>query len=252
MAAIANGISYHGGLRPFTATFFCFTDYMRPAVRLAAMNHLPVVHVWTHDSIGLGEDGPTHQPVEHLMAMRTIPGLHVVRPGDAAEAAESWVYALERKHGPTGLVLSRQKLPTVDRAAMAPATGLHQGGYVLADATGGAAKVILMATGSELQLAVKAREQLEKDGVPTRVVSMPCLEQFRAQPKSYQEQVLPKGVTACVSIEAGVTMGWERFVGDKGVTIGVDRYGASAPDKVLFEQYGLTVAKVVEAAKSIV
>ncbi len=252
MASIANGISYHGGLRPFTATFFCFTDYMRPAVRLAAMNHLPVVHVWTHDSIGLGEDGPTHQPVEHLMAMRTMPGLHVVRPGDAAEAAESWVYALERKNGPTGLVLSRQKIPTFDRATMGPAAGLHQGGYVLAEATGGTPKVILMGTGSELQLAVKAREQLEKDGIPTRVVSMPCMEQFRAQPKSYQEQVLPKAVTARVSIEAGVTMGWERFVGDRGIAIGVDKYGASAPDKILYEQYGITAAKVVEAAKSLV
>ncbi len=252
MAAIANGMAYHGGVRPFTATFFCFSDYMRPAVRLAAMNHLPAVFVWTHDSIGLGEDGPTHQPVEHLMALRTMPNLHVVRPGDATEAAEAWVYALERKHGPTGLVLTRQKIPTVDRAAMASAKGLHQGGYVLAEATGGAPKVILIGTGSELQLAVQARELLEKSGVPTRVVSMPCLEQFKAQPKSYQEQVLPKAVTARVSVEAGVTLGWERFVGDRGIAIGVDRYGASAPDKILYEQYGLTVAKVVEAAKSLV
>jgi len=251
MAAIANGMAYHGGVRPFTATFFCFSDYMRPSVRLAAMNHLPVVHVWTHDSIGLGEDGPTHQPVEHLMALRTMPGLHVVRPGDAAEAAEAWVYALERTHGPTGLVLTRQKIPTLDRAAMAPAAGLHQGGYVLAEATGGAPKVILLGTGSELQLAVQAREQLERDGVPTRVVSMPCMERFRAQPASYQEQVLPKAITARVSIEAGVTLGWERFVGDRGVALGVDRYGASAPDKILYEQYGLTTAKVIEAAKSL-
>ncbi|MBL8921764.1 MAG: transketolase [Myxococcaceae bacterium] len=251
MAAIANGMAYHGGLRPFTATFFCFSDYMRPAVRLAAMNHLPVVHVWTHDSIGLGEDGPTHQPVEHLMALRTMPNLHVVRPGDAAEAAEAWRYALERRDGPTGLVLTRQKVPTLDRAVMAPAAGLHQGGYVLAEATGGAPKVILLATGSELQLAVKAREELEKGGVPTRVVSLPCMERFRAQPRGYQEQVLPKAVTARVSIEAGVTLGWERFVGDRGIALGVDRYGASAPDKILFEQYGLTVAKVVEAAKSL-
>jgi transketolase len=251
MAAIANGIAYHGGLRTFTATFFCFSDYMRPAVRLAAMNHLPVVHVWTHDSIGLGEDGPTHQPVEHLMALRVMPGLHVVRPGDAAEAVEAWVYALNRLDGPTGLVLSRQKMPTLDRGVMAPASGLHQGAYVLAEATGGVPKAILIGTGSELQLAVKAREQLEKDGVPTRVVSMPCMERFRAQPVAYQEQVLPVAVTVRVSIEAGVTMGWERFVGDRGVSIGVDRYGASAPDKTLYEAYGLTAAKVVEAAKSL-
>jgi transketolase len=251
MAAIANGMAYHGGVRPFTATFFCFSDYMRPSVRLAAMNHLPVVHVWTHDSIGLGEDGPTHQPVEHLMALRAMPNLHVVRPGDAAEAAEAWVYALERREGPTGLVLTRQKIPVFDRATFAPASGLHRGAYVLAEATGGAPKVILMGTGSELQLCVKAREELEKSGVPTRVVSMPCRERFRAEPRDYQESVLPKAVTARVSVEAGVTLGWERYVGDRGVTIGVDGYGASAPDKVLFEQYGLTVAKVVAAAKSL-
>ncbi|MCU0696707.1 MAG: transketolase [Myxococcaceae bacterium] len=252
MAAIANGMAYHGGVRPFTATFFCFSDYMRPAVRLAAMNHLPVVHVWTHDSIGLGEDGPTHQPVEHLMALRAMPNLHVVRPGDAAEAAEAWVYALERKEGPTGLVLTRQKIPVFDRSTFAPASGLHRGGYVLVEASGGTPKVLLLGTGSELQLCVKAREELEKAGLPTRVVSMPCLERFRAQPKDYQAQVLPKDVTARVSVEAGVTLGWERYVGDRGVTIGVDGYGASAPDKVLFEQYGLTVAKVVAAAKSLV
>lgn len=249
MAAIANGMAYHGGIRPFTATFFCFSDYMRPAVRLAAMNHLPVVHVWTHDSIGLGEDGPTHQPVEHLMALRTIPNLHMVRPGDAAEAAQAWVYALERKDGPTGLVLTRQKIPVFDRAALAPATGLHLGAYVLAEASGGAPKVIIIGTGSELQLAVKAREQLEAEGVPTRVVSMPCMERFRTQPKEYQEQVLPKAVTARVAVEAGVTLGWERYVGDRGVIVGVDTFGASAPDKVLFEQYGLTVPRVVDAAK---
>jgi transketolase len=252
MAGIANGMAYHGGVRPFTATFFCFSDYMRPSVRLAAMNHLPVVHVWTHDSIGLGEDGPTHQPVEHLMALRTMPNLHVVRPGDAAEAAEAWIYAIERKDGPTGLVLTRQKIPTFDRAVMSSAAGLHKGAYVLAEATGGKPKVILIGTGSELQFAVKAREQLEKDGIPTRVVSMPCMERFRAQDQSYREQVLPAAVTARVSIEAGVTLGWERFVGDRGTAIGVDTYGASAPDKILYEQYGLTAAKVVEAAKALV
>ncbi len=252
MASIANGIAYHGGLRTFTATFFCFADYMRPAVRLAAMNHLPVVHVWTHDSIGLGEDGPTHQPVEHLMALRVIPNLHVMRPGDAAEAAEAWLYALQRTSGPTGLVLTRQKIPVFDRTVFASAKGLHQGAYVLAEATGGAPKAIIIATGSELQLAVKAREQLEKDGVPTRVVSAPSLELFHAQPAEYREQVLPRAVTSRVSVEAGVTFGWERFIGDRGIAIGVDRYGASAPDKVLFEHYGLTVEKVIEAVKRLV
>jgi transketolase len=251
MAAIANGMAYHGGVRPYTATFFCFTDYMRPAVRLAAMNKLPVVHVWTHDSIGLGEDGPTHQPVEHLMAMRTIPNLHVVRPGDAAEAAEAWIYALNRTDGPTGLVLSRQKVPTVDRTKFAAASGLHRGAYVLAEATG-AAKAIILATGSELGLAMSARDELEKGGVPTRVVSIPCFEAFATQDAAYREAVLPKAVTARVSVEAGITHGWERWIGERGLAIGVDTYGASAPDKVLFEKYGLTVAKIVAAAKSLV
>ncbi|MCA2979736.1 MAG: transketolase [Myxococcaceae bacterium] len=251
MAAIANGMAYHGGVRPFTATFFCFSDYMRPSVRLAAMNHLPVVHVWTHDSIGLGEDGPTHQPVEHLLANRAIPNLHVVRPADAAEAAEAWRYALERREGPTGLVLTRQKVPVFDRAMMGAAEGLHRGAYVLAEASGGTPRLLLIGTGSEVQLCVAAREALEKEGVPTRVVSMPCQERFRAQPKDYQAAVLPPAVTARVSVEAGVTLGWERFVGDRGVALGVDTYGASAPDRVLFEQYGLTVAKVVAAAKAL-
>ncbi|PZR11980.1 MAG: transketolase [Archangium gephyra] len=248
MASIANGISYHGGLRPFTATFFCFVDYERPAIRLAAMNKLPVVHVWTHDSIGLGEDGPTHQPVEHLASVRAIPGLCTVRPADAAESAEAWKFAIERNHGPTGLVLSRQKLPVFDRTKFGAASGLHQGAYVLAEASS-APKVILIATGSEMQLAMGAREQLEKEGVPTRVVSMPCMEQFRAQSAAYRESVLPAAVKARVSIEAGVTFGWREWVGDAGETIGVDEFGASAPDKILFEQYGLTVGAVVEAAR---
>lgn len=248
MASIANGMSYHGGVRPFTATFFCFVDYMRPAVRLAAMNKLPVVHVWTHDSIGLGEDGPTHQPVEHLAAMRAVPGLCTVRPADANEASEAWRFALERTHGPTGLVLTRQKVPTFDRAKLGAASGLHQGAYVLAEASS-APKVILIATGSEVQLAVGAREQLEKEGVPTRVVSMPCMEQFRAQSDAYREAVLPAAVKARVSVEAGVTFGWREWVGDRGECVGVDEFGASAPDKVLFEQYGLTVGHVVAAAR---
>jgi transketolase len=248
MAAIANGMAYHGGVRPFTATFFCFLDYMRPAVRLAAMNHLPVVHVWTHDSIGLGEDGPTHQPVEHLMSARCMPNLWVVRPADAAEAAEAWRLALERKQGPTGLVLSRQKLPVFDRTKLGAASGLHRGAYVLAEASA-APKAIIIATGSEVQLALAARETLEAEGVPTRVVSMPCMEAFRAQDAAYREAVLPRAVTARVSVEAGVTFGWREWVGDAGVSIGVDRFGASAPEKVLFERYGLTAAAIVDAVK---
>ncbi|MFT3709823.1 MAG: transketolase [Archangium sp.] len=251
MAAVANGMAYHGGVRPFTATFFCFVDYMRPSVRLAAMNHLPVVHVWTHDSIGLGEDGPTHQPVEHLMAVRTIPGLCTVRPADAAEAAEAWIFALERKKGPTGLVLSRQKLPVFDRTAgkCAPASGLQKGAYVLSEAHGGPPSVVIIATGSEVQLAMSAQEQLEKDGIPTRVVSMPCMEHFAKQDAAYRDTVLPPSVKARVSVEAGVTFGWDKWIGERGVAIGVDTFGASAPDKILFEKYGLTVSNVVAAAK---
>jgi transketolase len=252
MAAIANGMAYHGGVRPYTATFFAFVDYMRPSVRLAAMNKLPVVHVWTHDSIALGEDGPTHQPVEQLMATRTIPNLYVVRPADAAESAEAWLLALQRTHGPTGLVLTRQKVPSLDRAKFAPASGLHRGAYVLAEATGGAPRALIIATGSEVQLALGAREELEASGVPTRVVSMPCMEAFRDQPQSYRDEVLPANVTARVSVEAGLTHGWEKWVGDQGRSIGVDGYGASAPDKVLLEQYGLTVAAVVKAVRALV
>ncbi|MDP2272714.1 MAG: transketolase [Archangium sp.] len=248
MAAVANGMAYHGGVRPFTATFFCFVDYMRPAVRLAAMNHLPVVHVWTHDSIGLGEDGPTHQPVEQLASVRAIPGMNTMRPADAAESAEAWLFAMERTKGPTGLVLTRQKVPTFDRTKLGSARGLHKGAYVLAESSG-PAKVIIIGTGSEVQLAIAAKEQLEKDGVPTRVVSMPCMELFHAQDAAYRESVLPKAVKARVSVEAGVTFGWERFIGDHGVAVGVDKFGASAPDKILFEQYGLTAAHVVAAAK---
>ncbi len=248
MAAVANGMAYHGGVRPFTATFFCFVDYMRPAVRLAAMNHLPVVHVWTHDSIGLGEDGPTHQPVEQLASVRAIPGMNTMRPADAAESAEAWLFAMERTKGPTGLVLTRQKVPTFDRTKLGSAKGLHKGAYVLAESNG-PAKVIIIGTGSEVQLAIAAKEQLEKDGVPTRVVSMPCMELFHAQDAAYRESVLPKAVKARVSVEAGVTFGWERFIGDHGVAVGVDKFGASAPDKILFEQYGLTAAHVVAAAK---
>ncbi|MDP1823803.1 MAG: transketolase [Archangium sp.] len=248
MASIANGMAYHGGVRPFTATFFCFVDYMRPAVRLAAMNHLPVIHVWTHDSIGLGEDGPTHQPVEQLASVRAMPLMNTMRPADAAEAAEAWLFALERKKGPTGLVLTRQKVPTFDRSKLGSAKGLHKGAYVLAEAAG-AAKLIIIATGSEVQLAMAAKEQLEKDGIPTRVVSMPCMEVFQAQDAAYRESVLPKAVKARVSVEAGVTFGWERWIGDHGVAVGVDKFGASAPDKALFEHYGLTAQHVVAAAK---
>jgi transketolase len=250
MAAICNGMAYHGGVRPFNATFFTFSDYERPAIRLAAMNHLPVVFVWTHDSIGLGEDGPTHQPVEQMMSLRLIPGLTTLRPADAAESAEAWLFALNNRHGPTGLVFTRQKVPTVDRTKMAAAKGLRQGAYVLSDAPN--PKAIIIATGSEVQLAVAAQETLAKEGIATRVVSMPSMELFAQQPAEYRESVLPKAITARVSVEAGVTLGWERSIGDRGIAIGVDRFGASAPDKTLLEKYGLTAAKVAEAVRSLV
>ncbi|MBL8951229.1 MAG: transketolase [Myxococcaceae bacterium] len=250
MASICNGIAYHGGLRAFDATFFCFSDYMRPAVRLAALSHLPVVHVWTHDSVGLGEDGPTHQAVEHLASLRAMPGLYTIRPCDGAESAEAWRMALERNHAPTGLVLSRQKVPGLDRTKYAAAKGLHQGGYVLSDAAG--FKAIILSSGSEVQFALAAQDALAKQGVPTRVVSLPCWEAFREQPQAYRDQVLPPNVTARVSIEAGTTFGWREWVGDRGVAIGVDRYGASAPWEVIYQKLGLTPEAVVAAVKKLV
>ena len=252
MGAIANGIAYHGGLRSFISTFFVFTDYLRPALRLAAMSKLPVIGVFTHDSIGLGEDGPTHQPVEQLAALRAIPNLHILRPADANETREAWIYAMERNNGPTLLVLSRQKLATLDPAKYAGPEGVHQGAYILAEAEGGTPKALIIGTGSEVQLALGAKEVLEKDGIPTRVVSMPSWEAFSAQSASYQDEVLPPGLSARVSIEAGVGMGWERWVGNKGAIISVETYGASAPANIIAENYGLTVENVVAKAKELV
>lgn len=248
MGAILNGIALHGGTRPYGGTFLVFSDYMRPSVRLAALMGLPVTYVWTHDSIGLGGDGPTHQPVEHLAALRAIPGLDVVRPADANETVVAWRTVLEHTDRPSALCLSRQNLPTFDRDVYAPADEVRRGGYVLAEATGGVPAVILIATGSEVRLAVTARERLESEGVATRVVSMPCVEWFRAQEQAYREQVLPRGVTARVSVEAGVAQGWRDFVGDSGETVSLEHFGASAPDTVLFEQFGFTPDRVVAAA----
>ena len=250
MGAIANGMAYHGGLRPYTATFFVFSDYMRPAMRLAAMNHLPVVHVFTHDSIGLGEDGPTHQPVEHLASLRAMPNVLVLRPADAAETAEAWCIALSQKSRPTTLVLSRQNLPTLDRATHGAASATRHGGYVLAEADGDDPAAILIATGAEVHLALEAREALQAKGVPTRVVSMPCTQLFDEQDADYRDAVLPPDKTVRVSIEAGTTFGWERYVGSAGRSIGVDRFGASAPADVLFREYGFTVERVVAAVEA--
>jgi transketolase len=253
MGAIANGIAYHGGARTFTATFFTFSDYERPALRLAALSHLPVAFVFTHDSVGLGEDGPTHQPVEHLAALRCMPGMYVVRPGDANEASEAWRLAMLRNHGPTTIVLSRQKMITFDRSkpGFGASSGVHKGGYVLAEAEGGAPQAILIATGSEVGLAVEAQAKLLAEGIRARVVSMPCVELFAAQPADYRESVLPRAIKARVSIEAGASFGWHRWVGDSGACIAIDRFGASAPGNTVLKELGFTVDNVVKTLKGV-
>jgi transketolase len=251
MGSIANGITYHGGLLVFCGTFFVFSDYMRPAVRLAALAELPVVYVWTHDSIGVGEDGPTHEPVEHLASLRAMPNLVVIRPGDAAETVVAWQVALARRHGPTALVLTRQKIPVLDRAVHAPADGLRRGAYVLVDAAGGPPELILIGTGSELQLAVAARTALARDGIRTRVVSMPSWELFDAEPAEYRESVLPRTVTRRLAVEAGATFGWDRWVGAGGAVVGVDRFGASAPGETVMRELGLTAEHVVARARAL-
>ena len=248
MGAVMNGIALHGGTRVFGGTFLVFSDYMRGAVRLAALMGLPVTYVWTHDSIGLGEDGPTHQPIEHLASLRAIPGLDVVRPADGNETAVAWRTILETTDRPAGLCLTRQNVPTFDRSVFASAEGTARGGYVLRDASDGAPKVILMGTGSEVQICVAAQEVLEADGIPTRVVSMPCIEWFRAQDESYQRTVLPSDVQARVSVEAAVSQGWHEWVGTAGECVALEHFGASAPYTVLYEQFGLTSERVVAAA----
>ncbi len=251
MGMILNGIALEGLTRPYGGTFLVFSDYMRPAVRLAAIQQIPVTFVWTHDSIGLGEDGPTHQPIEHLAALRAIPDLAVVRPADANETAIAWRTVLDNAK-PAGLALSRQNLPTLERSpatGYASADGLAKGAYVLAPETGGQAQVILIATGSEVSLALEARQTLQAEGVPTRVVSMPCWEWFAVQDASYRDEVLPPTVKARVSVEAGSVLGWCRWVGESGRSIGIDHFGASADGKSLFARFGFTAQAVVEAAK---
>jgi transketolase len=247
MGAILNGINVHGGTRAYGGTFLVFSDYMRPPVRLAALMKVPSIFWWTHDSIGVGGDGPTHQPIEHLAALRAIPGLDVVRPADANETAVCFKQILENTSEPAGFILSRQNLPVLEAGKVVDA---FKGGYVLEDAGSGRAEVILIATGSEVSLALKAREALEADGTPTRVVSMPCREWFDAQPSSYRQEVLPPEIKARVSIEAGVAQGWREIVGDAGEIVSVDRFGASAPGDVVYEQYGFTPDRVVAAAHS--
>jgi transketolase len=246
MGAILNGIALHGPTRPYGGTFLVFSDYMRPSVRLAALMQAPVIYVWTHDSIGLGEDGPTHQPIEHLAALRAIPGLTVVRPGDANETAAAWRAILELPQGPAGLALTRQNLPVLEGT---DANGVAKGGYVLAEASAGQPHVVLIATGSELQIAVDARKVLEAQGVATRVVSMPSVEWFDAQDKAYRDQVIPPSVRARVCVEAGIAAPWYRFVGDAGEIVSIEHFGASADYQTLFREFEFTTEHVVEAAK---
>ncbi|MGB9640288.1 MAG: transketolase [Anaerolineales bacterium] len=245
MGTIMNGLALHG-FRPYGGTFLVFSDYMRPAVRLAALMGLPVVYVYTHDSIGLGEDGPTHQPVEHALALRAIPNLVVIRPADANETAAAWKIALNRKEGPTALLLTRQAVPMVS----SDGKGVEKGAYILADTQKGKVDALLVASGSEVSLALAAREQLAQEGIQARVVSMPSFELFDEQPLEYQEKVLPKNIPA-VSIEAGVTLGWDKYLGSKHAIIGLDRFGASAPYKTLFEQFGFTVVNIVAQVKEL-
>ena len=256
MGATLTGISLNGGLIPYGGTFMTFSDYMRPAIRLAALSEVQVIYVFTHDSVGLGEDGPTHQPIEHLAALRAIPHLFVIRPADPAEVSEAWRIGILRRHAPTALALTRQKVNIIDRQKFAAASGLRKGAYILAEATdtdGNASvpRLILMGTGSEVSLVLDAREQLQKEGVPTRVVSMPCWELFEEQSREYRQEVLPPSVPARVAVEAGVAQGWDRYVGPSGAIIALDRFGASAPGDVALRELGFTVENVVKHAKAL-
>jgi transketolase len=251
MGSAMNGISLNRGLIPFGGTFLTFSDYMRPSIRLAALSHVQVIYVFTHDSIGLGEDGPTHQSVEHVCALRAIPNLYVFRPCDAHEVAEAWRFAIKMRHAPTAFALSRQKVMVIDRTKFARAENAQKGAYVLAEAEGGEAKMIIVATGSEIGLAMQTRDQLQADNIPTRVVSMPCWELFDEQPEDYKAEVFPENITARMVIEAGVRQGWERYVGASAAFLTVDKFGASAPAEDVFKEYGFTVENAVEKAKQL-
>jgi transketolase len=248
MAASLNGMAAHGGVRPFGSTFLIFSDYMKPSVRLAALMGLPVIFIGTHDSIGLGEDGPTHQPVEQLAMLRAIPHLNVIRPADASETREAWHSALTRTDGPTIMALTRQKLPILDRTTLAPSEGARRGAYVLKDSDG-TPDAIVIGSGSEVHVALAAAESLNKEGIRTRVVSMPSWELFAQQDQQYRESVLPPGVRKRVSIEAAATQGWERWITDDGIAIGIDHFGASAPGEKVMEEFGFTAQHVVDAVR---
>ena len=252
MGAILNGMARHGGVIPYGATFLIFSDYMRPSIRLAALMGIRVIYVFTHDSIGVGEDGPTHQPVEQVASLRLIPNLHVLRPADANETAAAWRMALERTSGPSALILTRQKLPVLNPESVYGGGNVYRGAYIYEEGTGGTPKVILVASGSEVQVALGAKKLLEAGGIPARVVSFLCRERFEEQSAEYRELVLPPAVRARVSVEAGSTIGWERYVGDKGVSVGIDRFGASAPGDRLFREFGITAEIVAARAKELV
>jgi len=247
MGAIASGMALHGGIIPYVATFLVFSDYMRPPIRLAALMKLRVVYIFTHDSVGIGEDGPTHQPIEQLMSLRAVPNLVVLRPADATETVEAWKIALERRQGPTALILTRQNLPVLDRLTLASASGVHRGGYILWEAET-LPDIILISTGSEVHIALEAGKMLQKSGIAARVVSLPSWELFDAQMEEYRNHVLPPGIGARISIEAGTPLGWERYVGLDGVAIGLNRFGVSAPGRVIYEQFGLTAQRIVDEA----
>ena len=244
MGAVANGLAAHGGALPFGATFLIFSDYMRPPIRLASLMQLHVVFVFTHDSVALGEDGPTHQPIEQLASLRAIPGLTVIRPADANETAQAWRVAVAAENRPVALALSRQKVPTLDRSRYASADGLRRGAYVLADAANGKSDAVLIASGSEVNLIVEAQKKLGERGIHVRVVSMPSWELFDAQPKAYRDEVLPRDIPARLAVEAGASQGWCRYVGDRGGVLGLDHFGASAPGEVLLKEFGFTVENV--------
>jgi transketolase len=243
-----NGLAVHGGVVPYGATFLIFSDYMRPAIRLAALSGLQVIYVFTHDSIGLGEDGPTHQPIEHLAALRAMPQLTVIRPADANETAVAWRIALTHRHGTVALILTRQNLPVFDRARMAAADGVERGAYVLLEAEGNTPDIVLIASGSEVALAVEARTQLAQQDIQARVVSMPSWELFDQQSQTYRDEVLPPSVHKRLAIEAGVPQGWREYVGPAGDIVGLTRFGASAPGSVVMEKLGFSVANVVARA----
>jgi transketolase len=251
MGSTMNGMVLHGGLRPFGGTFLIFSDYMRPPIRLAALMEQPVIILFTHDSVGLGEDGPTHQPIEQLSALRSVPGLVDLRPGDPNETAEAWRFALEYNEGPIFMALTRQALPILDQEKFAPASNLRRGAYILAEADGGDPRVILIATGSEVAVALGARDALQDEGIPTRVVSMPSWTLFDRQDQSYRDSVLPPSVPARVAVEAASPMGWHRWVGSQGAVVGISRFGASAPAKTIFKELGISPENVAHQARAL-